>query len=47
MRFRLSSFAVKFVNFCESRYFKIKIAFVHRVDIFTYRVFFYNPTGVV
>jgi hypothetical protein len=40
MQFRLSKFVVNVCNFCESKYRKIHIAFVQRINLFQYCVFF-------
>jgi len=47
MRFRFSSFIAKVANYCESKYSKIKVVLKVRLDLFTYRVYFYNPMGCV
>jgi len=40
MRFRFSRFVVSFVNYCESKWRKIHVVFVQRIDLFHYQVFF-------
>jgi hypothetical protein len=40
MRFRFSQFVVSVSNFCEDKYYKIKVIFITRVTLFHYRVYF-------
>jgi len=40
MMFRFSRFYANVANFCEAKYNKIYIAFVRRINLFQYEVFF-------
>ena len=40
MMFRFFRFRVDLANFCEAKYNKIYIAFVRRINLFQYEVFF-------